>query len=354
MNQFRNGKSMVYPRNGRAAAFTLIELLVVVSIIALLISILLPSLKSAREQAKTAVCSSMQAGLGRGMATYQAEWVGWMCGAPATSGSIMFGQTPAPAPNAQNTQGTPVQIWDWAGPTKAFKHEDPQRGMRWKNIAETFKCPSNTILSQPYLGGSIGPMPGWPVQPLMSYNTMRQFMLWPRPTIGEPDPIKNIPGAGNLGNFSQIGGLTNTPANYKPLADALQNPSEKVALSDSSRFTTDEGKFDHDIAWNGTAGGGFSDGGPTLKSVPGSTDFLRAFRLEKNLAPATYRHKKGKDLGVVVLFFDGSAKWMSERISRYPDPWWPKGTTIPPADLNLPALQSVAGRLYSGVYTVAR
>lgn len=54
----------------RRKGFTLIELLVVVAIIALLISILLPSLSRARELAKRAVCAANLRGIGQSMHIY--------------------------------------------------------------------------------------------------------------------------------------------------------------------------------------------------------------------------------------------------------------------------------------------
>ena len=54
-------------------AFTLIELLVVVAIIALLISILLPSLSQAREQGKRAVCLSHLKSIGQASHSYATE-----------------------------------------------------------------------------------------------------------------------------------------------------------------------------------------------------------------------------------------------------------------------------------------
>jgi prepilin-type N-terminal cleavage/methylation domain-containing protein len=56
--------------NGQKKGFTLIELLVVVSIIALLVSILLPALNRSRQQAKQVVCAARLQQVGVALTTY--------------------------------------------------------------------------------------------------------------------------------------------------------------------------------------------------------------------------------------------------------------------------------------------
>ena len=69
-----------------ARGFTLIELLVVVSIIALLVSILLPALGRARELTRQTVCAVHQRGLLTALALYAAESKGYVPALPSSYG----------------------------------------------------------------------------------------------------------------------------------------------------------------------------------------------------------------------------------------------------------------------------
>jgi prepilin-type N-terminal cleavage/methylation domain-containing protein/prepilin-type processing-associated H-X9-DG protein len=76
-----NGKSSKYlAKNVRG--FTLIELLVVVAIIAVLISILVPSLGEARDHAKTILCMSNLKSMGLGIGVYLTDYNGKFISTP--------------------------------------------------------------------------------------------------------------------------------------------------------------------------------------------------------------------------------------------------------------------------------
>ncbi|MEO6435926.1 MAG: prepilin-type N-terminal cleavage/methylation domain-containing protein [Tepidisphaeraceae bacterium] len=78
------------------SGFTLVELLVVIGIIALLISILLPTLSRAREAANTVKCASNLRSVGQGMSLYVAENKGTLPAAYIYAGMQLNGTTQTP------------------------------------------------------------------------------------------------------------------------------------------------------------------------------------------------------------------------------------------------------------------
>src|SRR5262245_41894345 len=86
------------------AGFTLIELLVVIAVIAIIISILVPSLSGARNQAMSVKCKANLQMVGVGMVMYT----------DANDGFIVPSYN-LPALGAANTTGSPGQPFDgWA------------------------------------------------------------------------------------------------------------------------------------------------------------------------------------------------------------------------------------------------
>ncbi len=124
-------------------AFTLIEVLVVVAIIALLVSILLPSLARAREQSRMAICKANM----KQILTAQMLYVAEARKLPATQ--YVFYYWNVPYTRDMNLKHT---NWMWEGATgytsrkePHFLEDVPQRGtiFRYTRDAKLYVCPSD-------------------------------------------------------------------------------------------------------------------------------------------------------------------------------------------------------------------
>ncbi|MBU0617018.1 MAG: prepilin-type N-terminal cleavage/methylation domain-containing protein [Planctomycetes bacterium] len=127
-------------RSRNTRGFTLIELLVVVAIIALLISILLPSLARARKQAKRSVCASNLHQIGLAMPAYLQDNDDWY---PACS------DNPADF-NEVDEDDDPVvynMVWQWGGEQgRGWANRPVHKRVMYPYVhPEFFLCPEDHV-----------------------------------------------------------------------------------------------------------------------------------------------------------------------------------------------------------------
>lgn len=150
--------------------FTLIELLVVIAIIALLMSIIVPSLRLAKRKASSAVCMSNTKNMAMAWFSYQSDNNGRLMSARmdgVENNGTYVGWIGAPYRN------TPGDLHNTAVNTPPITKEDAIRGIRrgrlheYLNAPETYHCPGDTLRKSIYDQ----------VTPFVSYS-MARCLYW--------------------------------------------------------------------------------------------------------------------------------------------------------------------------------
>lgn len=340
----------------QTSGFTLIELLVAIAIIALLISILLPSLGAARKTARNVICQSNLRQIVIAHTTYADSNKDAIAGSPVTSGwdatgrIVNRGGTYTPTANAK-FNGIAMQSWDWMGPllnhvgirgpgdgVVVDNAADDLRGERWAFYATvtSFHCPENRFEAYAYPDASGPDLSKFPTVRMLSYNMVTGFTA-----TADPSPL-------GIGNFP-----SNERKGYFPRISLVGTPSRKGALHDGHRFasggsTANATAPDYDPSLAPNFGGAFSDAGPWIlnsKSLsrvaaPGEWSGLSflgkpvdarfwAFRHgNKTVIPTTSGGTANPGVQVLgnVAFFDGHVELMDDLKATNPEYWQPTGT----------------------------
>jgi prepilin-type N-terminal cleavage/methylation domain-containing protein/prepilin-type processing-associated H-X9-DG protein len=331
-------------------AFTLVELLVVIGIIAVLISILLPSLAKARKAAQTVSCLANLRSIMQATHIFASQNSGYLPGSVYSTARFMYkdpylgnaGGNIASDSNgtfSDSNLPTIIQANDWASPIAKImnvKFEEggttPARAKRFAQIRDLkqFTCPSNDIPALQF-GNTLPNPPGTDIVVtsgrMISYNTALAFLVQ-----------RSVNGGGTWG-LSTSRTEWNVPSSYNVKISKVGDPAKKVFVADGSRYANGATNPDYDLGFNGTFGGAFADQGPSKFSNSWNRDGVLGNGGSGNVVDARIfwaRHsssqaKRGGKAGTFrtnVGFFDGHAETLDDLAAAHPFMWYPKGTEL--------------------------
>lgn len=336
-------RSRTRSRLGITSGFTLIELLVVIAIIAMLMSVLLPSMQGAREQARTAVCGANLRHICVAQSTYAFDHDGWILGSPVATGSYFFFENLASGD--ETVTGLCTQPWDWIGPT-AKMYNAPFSEKRTSNLfnrqrsAKQFFCPSNHTKADAWTGSAVQAGLG----PMVSYNTAETMMYAaPQTKLQLRRPVPHLNEGGGLTTMP-LGWVERLPPWYLPRVKFIGNPAEKVFIADGARYSSTTQVADYDLSRYARFGGSYSDAGPYTDYTKGwnrSAAFQGAIPARVDPRIYAYRHGRRKPFGrlgdykMEVGFFDGHVQTMNDRTSADPNLWTPRGSRVNLSDYHV-------------------
>lgn len=324
--------------------FTLVELLVVIGIIALLISILLPALNKAREQANAAKCAANMRSAVQALHLYTTEYRGWLPG-PTTSGAVWKSSGASIGANDTSLDTVPLQNMDWVSPTFGLSFKWPEKDYdRLRAILNVeLKCPSNAIqFAAVYPGGSMPYTSG--DLTYSSYSAVIQFHAFPSKDTSfmtsPPIPSNGLPPiVGDM--YGHTSGGLKPPSGYAPQMSKLGSAASKVYLVEGARYVPlmNEGTFNAagggDLSFNTLRyqrqGGNFMIGGPFQPWADTPYQLYEGNSLaytSKKISPVAknlaWRHGGKMNLA----FFDGHVELRGVADSIQVDLYVPKGTMI--------------------------
>ncbi len=347
--------------------FTLIELLVVVAIIALLISILLPSLRCARDSARTAKCGVQLRAIGTGMNAYFTENKDWIPGINTTGLGLRIQlRSNTDKLSVVRKPDMPAQTWDWLTPILRYDTEmGDNRAKRFQLAINRYQCPSNEGINTDQLYYDVPPpdladftnlIDRW--SPL-SYLMPAHFQYW-----GQSDKFTDLWG-NRLSGGSYIGAAV-APSSWEVVVNKYRSrvtevgvAARKILASDATRYFTREGILDHAIDTEPTYFGSFTTAGgwwagdesfgvqqgslnwDGTKMNNGTNDpesSGRNLRLTYrhgcigSEVPTTAQSNKGS---INAVFFDGHVSRMNDRQSREVEFWYPRGALVKKTDTGM-------------------